>query len=84
MINLSSPTLRTLISLLERKPNFSEEKTGTVPLPTVISVEVGNIKKPIALLLIRIATRRILLFTSLLKAKRGCAMNGTDRSYTTG
>jgi hypothetical protein len=73
-----------LISLLEKRLNFSERKTGTVPLPTVKSVEVGFIKRPIALLLIRIATRRIFLFTSLLKAKRGCAMNGTDRSYTTG
>jgi hypothetical protein len=84
MIKLSSPTLRTLISLLERKPSFNEEKTVTVPLPTVTSVEVGFIRKLIALQPIRIATRRILLFTSLSKAKRGCAMNGTDRSYTVG
>jgi hypothetical protein len=84
MNSRTTPTLRTLINRLERKPNFSEKRTVTVPLTTVKSVEVGFIKKLIALPLIQIATRRILLFTSLLKAKRGCAMNGTDRSYTTG
>jgi hypothetical protein len=84
MNSQTTPTLKTLISLLKRKPNFSEERTVIVPLTTVKSVEVGFIVRPIALPLIQIAIRRILLFTSLLKAKRGCAMNGTDRSYTTG
>jgi hypothetical protein len=84
LINLNNHLLETTISLPKGGPSLKERKTVIAPLTTVTSVAVGFIKKPIVPQPTQIAIRKIHLFTSLAKAKRGCAMNGTDRSYTVG
>jgi hypothetical protein len=64
--------------------NLTEKRAVTVPLTIVISVAVGSIKELIVPQRTQIVIRKTYLFTSLIKAKRGCAMNDTDRSYTVG
>jgi hypothetical protein len=82
LIVLSKHLLKKPIKHPKGRLSLIERKTITVPLATATSVAAGSIKELIVLQPTRIAIRKTHLFTSLIKAKRGCVMNGTDRSYT--